>query len=59
MTILNQPDFVSTSIFRYQSYELDFESDFICACLACRQLIADAIVERAKPRSGCAIHREP
>ena len=52
LTIFNQPDFVSASILRYKTYQLDFESDVITALVACRGLIMDAIDERAKQRSA-------
>ena len=52
LTIFNQPNFVSASILRYKSYELNFESDVISALIDCRGLIMDAIEERAKQRSG-------
>lgn len=52
LTIFTQPDFVSASILRYQSYELNFESDVLSALIDCRELIMDAIDERAKQRSG-------
>ena len=52
LTIFNQPDFVSASILRYKSFELNFESDVISALIDCRGLIMDAIEERAKQSSG-------
>ena len=52
LTIFDQPDFVSAAILRYQSYELNFESDVLSALIDCRELIMDAIDERAKQRSG-------
>lgn len=52
LTIFNQPDFVESSILRYKSYELDFETDVIAALVDCRELIMEAIDERAKQKAG-------
>lgn len=52
LTIFNQPDFVSASILRYMSYELNFETGVISALIDCRGLIVDAMEERGKQRAG-------
>ena len=50
LTIFHQPDFVESSILRYKDYELNFESDVITALVDCRELIMDAIDERARQK---------
>ena len=50
LTIFNQPDFVSASTLRYKGHQLKFESDVIAALIDCRELIMEAIDERAKQR---------
>ena len=52
LTIFNQPDFVQDSILRYMDHELNFESDVILALVDCRELIMDAIDERANAPGG-------
>ncbi len=52
LTIFNQPDFVESSILRYKNYELDFETDVIAALVDCRELIMEAIDERARQKAG-------
>ena len=52
LTIFDQPDFVESSILRYKDYELNFETDVIAALVDCRELIMDAIDERAKQKAG-------
>lgn len=52
LTIFNQPDFVQESVLRYKNYELNFESDVIVALISCRELIMEAVDERAKQQSG-------
>ena len=48
LTIFTQPDFVSASVLRYKSHELNFETDVITALIDCRELIMAAIEERPK-----------
>ena len=51
LTIFRQPDFVQSAVLRYRDYELSFESEVIAALIDCRELVINAIEERAKQRA--------
>ena len=51
LTIFDQPEFVETSILRYKTHRLNFESDVIVALVDCRELVMDAIDARAKQQA--------
>lgn len=59
LSIFSQPDFVQSSILRYQHHTLNFESDVIAALIDCRELVMDAIDMRAKQQAEIKKQNEP
>ena len=48
LTVFHQPEFVRSSVLRYKHYEMNFKSDVLSVLIDCRELVMDAIEERAK-----------